>query len=88
MRDYKTILNRKLHDLFPDEVYVFTPQGKHVTSVVMQGAAIERRRHQGRWRLAEPEERGEFRIQIKRLVAAGEDTPRESDAEDLPQGGG
>lgn len=60
-------------------VHVFTPVGKHVTSVMMQGAAIERRRHMGRWRLAEPEERGEFRIQIKRLVAAGQDRPEESD---------
>ena len=65
-------------------VHVFTPQARHVTSVVMQGAAIERRRNQGRWRLAEPEERGEFRIQLKRLAAAGEDKPREpSDAEAL-----
>ncbi|MBL9079851.1 MAG: hypothetical protein JNL08_20300 [Planctomycetes bacterium] len=64
-------------------VHVFTPAGKHVTSVMMQGAAIERRRHMGRWRLAEPEERGEFRIQIKRLVAAGQDTPQE-DAPPLP----
>jgi hypothetical protein len=58
-------------------VHVFTPAGKHVTSVMMQGQAIERRRHMGRWRQAEPEERGEFRIQIKRLVAAGQDTPQE-----------
>ena len=58
-------------------VHVFTPQGKHVTSVMMQGSAIERRRHMGRWRLAEPEERGEFRIQIKRLIASGQDKPQE-----------
>jgi hypothetical protein len=58
-------------------VHVFTPQGKHVTSVMMQGQAIDRRRHMGRWRLAEPEERGEFRIHIKRLVAAGENTTRD-----------
>lgn len=54
-------------------VHVFTPDGKHVTSVVMQGDAIGRRRNMGRWRLAEPEERGEFRINVRRLVAAGED---------------
>ena len=58
-------------------VHVFTPQGKHVTSVMMQGSTIDRRRHMGRWRLAEPEERGEFRIQIKRLIAAGQDTTQE-----------
>jgi len=54
-------------------VHVFTPDGKHITSVVMQGDAIGRRRNMGRWRLAEPEERGEFRIHVRRLVAAGED---------------
>jgi hypothetical protein len=58
-------------------VHVFTPQARHVTSVVMPGSAIERRRHQGRWRPAEPEERGEFRIHLKRLVAAGDDKPAE-----------
>ena len=66
-------------------VHVFTPDGRHVTSVVMQRAAIDRRRQQGRWRQAEPEERGEFRISIKRLVAAGEDTTSEGDA--LPEAG-
>jgi hypothetical protein len=64
-------------------VHVFTPQGKHVTSVMMQGHAIERRRHMGRWRLAEPEERGEFRIHIKRLVASGENSTQE-DAVETP----
>src|SRR5690606_30784170 len=54
-------------------VHVFTQQAKHVTSVVMQRPAVERRRQQGRWRLAEPEERGEFRIQIKQLIASGDD---------------
>ena len=56
-------------------VHVFTPQGKHVTSVMMQGSAVERRRHQGRWRLAEPEERGEFRVALRGLIARGEDKP-------------
>jgi hypothetical protein len=43
----------------------------------MQGHAIERRRHMGRWRLAEPEERGEFRICIKRLIASGDTSTQE-----------
>ncbi|MBL8751283.1 MAG: hypothetical protein JNK78_19150 [Planctomycetes bacterium] len=60
-------------------VHVFSPQGKHVTSVMMQGSAIDRRRHMGRWRLAEPEERGEFRIHIKRLIATGQDKTEETD---------
>ena len=58
-------------------VHVFSPQGKHVTSVTMQGHAIERRRHMGRWRLAEPEERGEFRICIKKLIASGDTSTQE-----------
>jgi hypothetical protein len=62
-------------------VHVFTPAAKHVTSVVMQKAAVDRRRQQGRWRPAEPEERGEFRIQIKRLIAAGEDVPKDDAVE-------
>lgn len=61
-------------------VHVFSPQGRHVTSVMMQGSAIDRRRHMGRWRPAEPEERGEFRIHIKRLVANGEDKPQDEPA--------
>ncbi|MBK8097608.1 MAG: hypothetical protein IPK26_10895 [Planctomycetes bacterium] len=61
-------------------VHVFTPQARHVTSVMMQGSAVQNRRQQGRWRQAEPDERGEFRIHLKRLVAAGEDKP----VEDVP----
>ena len=64
-------------------VHVFTPHGKHITSVTMQGSAIERRRHMGRWRLAEPEERGEFRIQIKRLIASGQDKPQDDVSVDV-----
>ncbi len=65
-------------------VHIFTPQARHVTSVMMQGSAIDRRRQQSRWRAAEPEERGEFRIQLKRLVAAGEDKPVDGGSE-LPE---
>lgn len=56
-------------------VHVFTAQARHVTSVVMQGSAIDRRRQQGRWRQAEPEERGEFRVHLRQLIASGQDTP-------------
>jgi hypothetical protein len=68
-------------------VHVFTAQGKHVTSVMMQGHAVERRRHMGRWRLAEPEERGEFRIHIKRLIAAGQDQPQDDGVTPAPGSG-
>ncbi|MCA8974244.1 MAG: hypothetical protein KDC98_05955, partial [Planctomycetes bacterium] len=54
-------------------VHIFSPDGKHVTSVVMQGSAVERRRQLGRWRLSEPEERGEFRIQVRRAIAREEE---------------
>jgi hypothetical protein len=58
-------------------VHVFTPQARHVTSVVLQGSAIDRRRQQGRWREAEPEERGEFRVHLRQLIASGKDQPNE-----------
>jgi len=64
-------------------VHVFSPHGKHITSVTMTGSAVERRRQLGRWRLAEPEERGEFRIHIKRLIAAGQDQPADAPEDDL-----
>ncbi|MCR9243392.1 MAG: hypothetical protein NXI31_00065 [bacterium] len=51
-------------------VHVFTPDAKHVTSVVMQRSAVDRRRQLGRWRAADPEERGEFRIQVRRQIRA------------------
>lgn len=63
-------------------VHVFSPAAKHVTSVVMQRSAVERRKQQGRWRLAEPEERGEFRIQIKQLIASGNVVVAEGDDAD------
>jgi hypothetical protein len=54
---------------------------------MMQGHAVERRRHMGRWRLAEPEERGEFRIHIKRLIAAGQDQPQDDGVTPAPGSG-
>lgn len=60
-------------------VHVFSSVARHVTSVVMQRSAVDRRRQQGRWRLAEPEERGEFRIQIKQLIASGNAIATEED---------
>ena len=53
-------------------VHVFTSSAKHVTSLMMQGAAISRRRQQRQWRPAEPDERGEFRLALKRLAASAE----------------
>lgn len=63
-------------------VHVFSPDARHVTSVMMQGSAVDRRRQQGRWRLAEPEERGEFRVQLRQRIAAGDDKPGDEPAGD------
>ncbi len=54
-------------------VHVFTPDAKHVTSLVMQGSNIQKRKQQHHWRPAEPEERGEFRIALRRRRGRGED---------------
>lgn len=51
-------------------VHVFTIEARHVTSVLMQRSAISKRRQQGRWRPAEPEERGEFRIHLRKVRPA------------------
>ena len=53
-------------------VHVFSASAKHVTSLVMQGAAISKRKQQGQWRSAEPEERGEFRMALKRRIGQGD----------------
>ena len=53
-------------------VHVFTPEAKHVTSLVMQGSAINKRRQQRQWRDAEPEERGEFRMAVRKMVGSAE----------------
>ncbi len=61
-------------------VHVFSPDARHVTSVVMTGSNIQKRRTQGRWFPAEPEERGEFRIQLSKRTASG-DAPSERELE-------
>lgn len=68
-------------------VHVFTPSGKHVTSVVMNGASIEKRRQQGRWRAAEPAERGEFRIRLRRVDVDAEQAAAVAEAERRPAPG-
>ncbi|PIE23308.1 MAG: hypothetical protein CSA62_07885 [Planctomycetota bacterium] len=46
-------------------VHVFSPDGRHVTSVVMPPPNVRQRQKSGRWRAAEPEERGNFREAIE-----------------------
>ena len=50
---------------------------------VLEDEVVHLREAGVRQRLAEPEERGEFRIRIKQLVAAGDDQPPGADA--LPE---
>ncbi|MAE75366.1 MAG: hypothetical protein CMJ85_00665 [Planctomycetes bacterium] len=45
-------------------VHVFSPDGRHVTTVVMPPANVRQRVSAGRWRPAEPPERGAFRDAI------------------------
>lgn len=42
-------------------IHVFSPDARHVTSVVMPPANVRQRVKSGRWRLAEANERGSFR---------------------------
>ena len=51
-----------------NRIHVFTPEAKHVTSLVMDGPGVHKRRQQGRWRNAEPEERGGFRMHLRRRL--------------------
>lgn len=53
-------------------IHVFSPDGRHVTTVVMPPASLRQRVKSGRWRLAEPAERGSFREAI--AGRAGEET--------------
>jgi hypothetical protein len=61
-------------------VHVFTPDAKHVTSVVMNNVNVQKRVQQGRWRMADPEERGEFRMRLRAVFPAGGEAPPVSDA--------
>jgi hypothetical protein len=56
-------------------VHVFTPAARHVTSLVMAGPSIQKRRQSAQWRLAEPGERGEFRMALRRVVRRAEEGP-------------
>jgi len=73
-------------------VHVFTGDARHVTSLALTTAQVAKRRQQHRWRPAEPDERGEFRLHLKRRLA-GEETddplhpaiPRPQPKEAAPQ---
>lgn len=61
-------------------VHVFSPEGLHVTSLVMTGANIGKRRKEGRWNRTEPEERGEFRIRMQQRMQAESAVPPRSES--------
>ncbi len=48
-------------------IHVFSPDARHVTTVVMTPKSVRDRVRQGRWRPAEPEERGAFRAALERV---------------------
>ena len=62
-----------------NRVHVFAPDAKHVTSLVLTGSQVQRRLQEGRWHPAEPEDRGEFRIALRRRVGEGADAPAPTD---------
>ena len=64
-----------------NRVHVFTPDGRHVTSFVMSGGHVAKRKADGRWRPAEPEDRGEFRIALKRRLKDGDTATAEAVAD-------
>lgn len=58
-----------------NRVHVFGADGKHVTSFVLAGAQVHRRVQEGRWHLAEPEDRGGFRLALRKRIGEGAATP-------------
>lgn len=55
-----------------NRLHVFSPEAMHVTSFVLTGGQVQKRRAEGRWHPAEPEERGEFRLALRRRLQQGE----------------
>ncbi len=52
-----------------NRVHVFTRDGKHITSLRVRGDSIRKRIQSGRWRGADPAERGTFRGGLRALEA-------------------
>jgi len=67
-------------------VHVFNADAKHVTSVVMNHVNVQKRLQQGRWRHADPEERGEFRMRLREHLK-GQEQPAEGEAPQAPADG-
>lgn len=61
-------------------IHVFSPDGRHVTSVVMPPVNVRQRVKAGRWRLAEPAERGTFREALTRKGASDAEAKDKGDS--------
>ncbi|MCB9869349.1 MAG: hypothetical protein H6837_05795 [Planctomycetes bacterium] len=63
-----------------NRAHVFTLDGKHVTSLAnMHRNAVQQRIRNHRWRTTQPEERGEFRMQLRAIVKSHRDEVDRSD---------
>lgn len=51
-------------------IHVFSTSGRHVTTVILPPSSVRNRIHSGRWRRAEPAERGSFREAIANASGA------------------
>lgn len=58
-----------------NRVHVFAADGLHVTSFVLTGAQVQRRVQEGRWHPAEPEDRGAFRLALRKRIGDGVAAP-------------
>jgi hypothetical protein len=59
-------------------IHVFSPDGRHVTTLVMSPASVRQRVKAGRWRQAEPAERGAFREAVKGVEEEGQGRQEQS----------
>lgn len=65
-----------------NRVHVFATDARHVTSFVLSGSQVQRRLGEGRWHPSEPEDRGMFRIALRRRIGDGTATTAEETTPD------
>ncbi|MEE2888655.1 MAG: hypothetical protein VX951_14590 [Planctomycetota bacterium] len=65
-----------------NRVHVFTPEGRHVTSLPNIGrSGLQQRLKSHRWRHTEPPERGEFRMKLRAMVKSQREESERSNIE-------
>jgi hypothetical protein len=65
-----------------NRVHVFTPEGRHVTSLSNIGrSGLQQRLKSHRWRHTEPPERGEFRMKLRAMVKSQREESERSNIE-------